>query len=102
MTNIMTNDARNPPTFTIPFAEPRLRSGLKVRAKSKPISEPGPPIAMTTTSRMTLQTGGWPGHASTIAQAIPMARHDAEHDRAAPQREARGQQAEDRARPRSR
>ena len=58
----MMKDARNPPTFTTPVAEPRLRIGLKVRAKSNPISEPGPPMAMTTTSRMTDQTGGWPGH----------------------------------------
>ncbi len=40
----------NPPTLTMPVAVPIRWAGLKVRAKSKPIMEPGPPMASTTTS----------------------------------------------------
>ncbi len=68
----MTKLARNPPTFTMPFAPPSARIGLKVRAKSNPMSEPGPPTPTTTNRTITSHIGGTPGQRRSAAQATPM------------------------------
>ena len=54
---------------------PRVARGLKVRAKSKPTTDPGPPTEMTTTSTTSSQYGAGPGSARTAvhtAALVPM------------------------------
>ena len=95
--NIITKLARNPPTLTTPFAAPRLRIGLKVRAKSKPISEPGPPTPMTTSrSITTARAVAGPARAAGRAQATPMAATMPSTRLRAAERIAGGQDPEDR------
>ncbi|MDI2022123.1 hypothetical protein PJL18_02652 [Paenarthrobacter nicotinovorans] len=65
--------AMKPPTLTIPVAVPIRCEGLNVRAKSKPIMEPGPPMASTTTKRTRSQSGARSGRRSTAAHAMAVA-----------------------------
>ena len=51
----------NPPTLTMPVAVPIRCAGLNVRAKSKPIMDPGPPMASTTTRPASSHRGERPG-----------------------------------------
>src|SRR5665647_2406200 len=62
------SDATKPPTLTIPVALPRRVGGLKVRARSNPTIEPGPPTASTTTRTTSSHRGARPGQRSTTAQ----------------------------------
>ena len=55
----------NPPMLTMPCAVPSVALGLKVRAKSKPTIDPGPPTEMTTTSSVSSHSGAAVGSAST-------------------------------------
>ena len=71
--NMITKVAKKPPTLTIPLAEPYARMGLKLRAKSNPMREPGPPTAITSSRTTTSHTGGWPGHASSTVHTTAMA-----------------------------
>src|SRR5450756_3177889 len=66
-------DATNPPTLTIPLALPRRVGGLKVRARSNPTIEPGPPTASTTTRTTRSHSGARPGHRSTTPQIAMIA-----------------------------
>ena len=50
-------EATKPPMLTMPAAVPSVALGLKVRAKSKPTIEPGPPTEMTTISTTRSQRG---------------------------------------------
>ena len=75
-----------PPTLTIPVAVPSRWAGLKVRAKSKPIMEPGPPTARVTTSAARSQSGARPGTSRTAAQAVAVASGNEQHHGGAPQR----------------
>ena len=70
MARMVSSEARNPPTLTMPVALPRRSGGLKVRAKSKPIIEPGPPRASPSTSRTSTHSGARPGQASTSVQTV--------------------------------
>src|SRR5450756_2414068 len=65
-------DATKPPTLTIPLALPRRVGGLKVRARSNPTIEPGPPTASTTTRTTRSHSGARPGQSSTTAQIAMM------------------------------
>src|SRR5450756_68108 len=66
------SDATKPPTLTIPVALPRRVGGLKVRARSNPTIEPGPPTASTTTRTTSSHRGARPGQTSTTAQTVMM------------------------------
>ena len=57
-----------PPMLTMPDAVPSVARGLKVRAKSNPTIDPGPPTEMTTTRTTSSQSGARPGRASTTDQ----------------------------------
>src|SRR6476469_8059729 len=67
------NDARNPPTLTMPVALPSRVGGLNVLARSKPTMEPGPPTAVTTTRTTSTGRGARPGHRSTTAHTVMIA-----------------------------
>ncbi len=58
-----------PPVLTMPEALPMRVGGLNVRARSKPIIEPGPPMAMSTTRTTSIHSGARPGQSSTTVQA---------------------------------
>lgn len=60
--------ATNPPMFTMPWAVPSVVLGLKVRAKSNPTIEPGPPIEITTIRTTSSHSGARLGRASTTVQ----------------------------------
>ncbi len=62
------SDAMKPPMLTMPCAVPSVALGLKVRAKSKPTIDPGPPTEMTTTRTTSSHSGARPGSASTTVQ----------------------------------
>src|SRR3954468_15729277 len=61
--------AMKPPVLTMPEALPMRVGGLKVRATSKPIIEPGPPTAMSTTRTTSSHSGARPGQSSTTVHA---------------------------------
>src|SRR5664280_696743 len=66
---MVTNEATKPPTLTMPVAVPSRLAGLNVRAKSKPIIDPGPPQASARTRTTITHQGQCPGQASTSVQA---------------------------------
>ena len=59
--SIVTSDATKPPMLTMPVAVPSRVGGLKLRAKSKPTIEPGPPTARTSTSTTSSSMRRGPG-----------------------------------------
>ena len=68
-TSAMTSkEARNPPTFTTPFARPVASTGVNVRARSKPTIEAGPPVAMAQTRSTSNHSGDGSGRARTAPQ----------------------------------
>lgn len=69
MANMDSSDAMKPPMFTMPVAVPTRIAGLKVRAKSKAIMEPGPPTASASTRAVSSGRGAGPGYTSTASQA---------------------------------
>jgi hypothetical protein len=71
--NTITSDATNPPTLTIPVADPRRAAGANVRATSNPIIDPGPPRPVATISTTSIQTGASPGQSSTTVQQAMIA-----------------------------
>ena len=63
------SEATYPPVLTMPAALPSRDGGLKVRAKSKPIMDPGWFAPITTTSVTSSHSGACPGQASTAVHA---------------------------------
>ena len=59
--------------LTMPCAVPSVALGLKVRAKSKPTIDPGPPTEMTTTRTISSHSGAGPGSVSTMVQMVALA-----------------------------
>ena len=65
--------------LTMPCAVPSVALGLKVRAKSKPTIEPGPPTEITTIRTTSSHSGARPGSASTTVHARALLRDDRQH-----------------------
>ena len=59
ISRMVSSDATKPPTLTMPVAVPNRLGGLKVRANSKPIIEPGPPRPRASTSSTSTGSGAW-------------------------------------------
>ena len=64
----MSRLAEKPPTLTKPFARPDASFGMKVRARSKPTIDAGPPVAIRQTSTTSIHIGAGVDRASTTAQ----------------------------------
>ena len=60
--------AEKPPTLTKPLARPDASTGMKVRARSKPTIDAGPPVAIRQTSTTSIHTGAGVERSSTTAQ----------------------------------
>ena len=70
MARMVSSEATKPPTLTTPLALPCRSAGFQVRAKSKPIIEPGPLVPRTTTSTTSSHSGARPGHSSTTLHVL--------------------------------
>ena len=61
MRAIVSSEAVKPPTLTSPLARPIACTGVKVRARSKPTIEAGPPVAVVQAITTTIHAGAGPG-----------------------------------------
>ena len=61
-----------PPMLTTPLARPVASCGVKVRARSKPTMEAGPPVAMAKTSTTSSHSGAGSERTSTAVQHTAM------------------------------
>src|SRR6476646_6365904 len=65
---IVSRLAEKPPTLTNPFARPEASFGMKVRARSKPTIDAGPPVAIRQTRTTSIHIGAGVDRARTTAQ----------------------------------
>src|SRR3954463_12870724 len=73
MPSMVSSEATNPPTLTMPLAVPSRDTGANVRARSKPIIDPGPPRPVVTTSVQSSHSGASPGQSRVTVQAVIIA-----------------------------
>ena len=69
-----------PPTLTSPLARPIACTGVKVRARSKPTIEAGPPVAVVHAITTTIQCGAGPDHSRTAVHGDHHRHDDADDD----------------------
>src|SRR4249919_1165632 len=70
---IVSRLAEKPPTLTKPFARPDASFGMKVRARSKPTIDAGPPVAIKQTSTTSIHIGAGVDRARTTAHPVAIA-----------------------------